>query len=169
MIIVNQCEGIWFSYDTETGRLFKYGKGANPDHQVKWRECCRNPTATYGIVNVGKNRYQKKSRLIWFLVYGYWPNVIDHIDRDSRNDALTNLRNTTPLGNKHNATVRHDSASGIAGVTFDTCCGKYRAYQDHGPKRTYLSYSDKLEEAVAARQKWEQEIRSQIIEQETIK
>lgn len=54
--------------------------------------------------------YGKKylaSRIIWFMVYGFWPNEVDHIDRDRTNNSLSNLRNADRRVNLLN---RGDSA-----------------------------------------------------------
>lgn len=42
-------------------------------------------------------------RVVWALYYGYWPiNTIDHVDRDSTNNKIENLRDVTQKENNWN-------------------------------------------------------------------
>lgn len=61
--------------------------------------------------NTSKNRYLMTSingipylthRLIFLWYYGYLPDMIDHIDRDKRNNRIENLRESTLSGNNTN-------------------------------------------------------------------
>ena len=56
-------------------------------------------------VKIDQKEYHT-ARVIWMLVYGEDPgeDVIDHIDRDSSNNKLNNLRRTTQKQNRLNTT-----------------------------------------------------------------
>lgn len=56
-------------------------------------------------------------RVIWKLVYGTEPDVIDHIDGDPGNNVLTNLRSGTSRDNSRNMRVSKANTSGVTGVT----------------------------------------------------
>jgi hypothetical protein len=61
----------------------------------------------YRVIFVCKKLY-KASRLAWLYVHGTFPKYeLDHIDRDRNNDALTNLRETTPSENACNRVFTH--------------------------------------------------------------
>lgn len=59
----------------------------------------------------------KAHRLAWFYVHGTWPlNEIDHIDGDTYNNALHNLREATHAQNMKNSRMYKSNRSGFAGV-----------------------------------------------------
>jgi hypothetical protein len=87
------------SYDPESGTL-------------TWRvDVARNVKAgavagslnNRGRLNVSfDNRPFQAHRVIWAMVYGYWPEMIDHIDGNPQNNRLINLRAASALINSQN-------------------------------------------------------------------
>lgn len=59
----------------------------------------------YITVQVDGKRYQGH-RLAWALHYGYWPEIVDHDDRDATNNRIKNLKDTTSEGNAQNRKAR---------------------------------------------------------------
>ena len=59
------------------------------------------------IVIAGKS--YAVSRLAWYFTYGHWPGVVDHIDRNPRNNSVWNLANGTQSDNMRN---RYDYVGG---------------------------------------------------------
>lgn len=55
----------------------------------------------YLSVRINKKAY-KIHRLIWFIEYGTWPKMIDHIDGDPSNNFILNLRASDDTKNQHN-------------------------------------------------------------------
>mgnify|MGYP003393587649 CR=1 FL=1 len=55
-------------------------------------------------------------RLAWLYVYGYMPEKIDHKNRIHTDNALRNLRPTTPTENAYNCRAHRDNAAGLLGV-----------------------------------------------------
>lgn len=41
-------------------------------------------------------------RLIYFMHYNEWPEIVDHIDRDKNNNKIENLRGVDPYGSSLN-------------------------------------------------------------------
>ena len=85
---------------------------------------------------IGK-KYQKISvdgkaylghRLAWLYIYGNWPkNQIDHIDGNSLNNSINNLRDVSRIENSQN--IRSPSSNnktGYLGVFLHKQTGKYR-------------------------------------------
>jgi len=55
-------------------------------------------------------------RLVWFLVNGNEPAMIDHIDGDKLNNSIDNLRVCTPTQSSGNTRPRKNSKTGVKGV-----------------------------------------------------
>ena len=90
-------------------------------------------------------------RMIWKMIYGVEPEVIDHIDGNPRNNVLSNLRDTTQLSNGRNMKMRKNNSSGHMGVRFDTRLNKWIAVITPSGKKVHLGVFLSFEEAVAAR------------------
>lgn len=58
-------------------------------------------------------------RVIWALVYGYWPiNMIDHINGNPSDNRIENLREANCLENAWNSRKPSTNTSGYKGVSF---------------------------------------------------
>jgi len=55
----------------------------------------------YLVIKIGSKKY-RAHRLAWMITYGELPNVIDHIDGDTTNNRISNLRNVDLLANAQN-------------------------------------------------------------------
>jgi len=75
----------------------------------------------------GKSKTFYAHRIIWFIVFGEVPNVIDHIDGNGKNNKLDNLRNGTHQENTFNAGASKNNSSGYKGVSFDKSRNKWLA------------------------------------------
>lgn len=95
-------------------------------------------------------------RVSWFLFYKYWPKIIDHIDGDKLNNKIDNLREVTHSENIYNSKKRTDNTSGKVGVSFKVDKNKWKAYYNQDGKQIHLGYFETLDEAVKARNAWEE-------------
>jgi hypothetical protein len=69
------------------------------------------------LIRIDYERYLA-SRLAWLYVYGEWPSdLIDHIDRNHSNDAISNLRQATSQQNHWNSGVRIQNPLGLRNIT----------------------------------------------------
>ena len=84
-------------------------------------------------------------RLIWKLVTGEEPNLIDHINHDGTDNRWANLRSVSPKQNNMNASRRRITNK-VAGVQL-TEKGNYRVMIAN----SYIGYFDDWFEAVCAR------------------
>ena len=64
---------------------------------------------------------------IFLIHHGYLPKYIDHIDGDSLNNRIENLRAATQSQNMGNSRMKSNNTSGYKGVTFRKDTGKWQA------------------------------------------
>ena len=102
-------------YEPETGFLFWTDKA----HKSVKNKKAGTPNHLGYIIVLFKNKPYKAHRIAWLLTHGSWPSqMIDHIDGNTSNNALSNLRdvdNKTNQCNRHKA--RADSKSGLMGAS----------------------------------------------------
>ena len=68
----------------------------------------------------------REHQLVWFLHHGVFPLMLDHIDGNSLNNHIDNLREVSASQNGMNAKMRKDNKTGCKGVFFIKNKGKYR-------------------------------------------
>ena len=88
-------------------------------------------------------------RLAWFYVHGAFPRMqIDHIDGNSSNNALSNLREATNSQNGQNKRkARKDCISGLAGAHYNKRRNKYLARIKINKEVIYLGSYATMQEA----------------------
>jgi hypothetical protein len=90
-------------------------------------------------------------RLAWLYVHSAWPSgVIDHINRNTGDNRLCNLRDTDQCVNTQNACTRKDSPVGLRGVTRHPYSKKWRARIQANGKSVELGSFDTIDAAAAA-------------------
>lgn len=154
------------SYDPETG-LFTWLPDRPESHfshkcgYAIWlknhagkKAGCLNGKGYYHIGILGK-RYPSH-RLAWVIVHGCWPDQIDHINGDRKDNRLCNLRAVDVTENQKNASVRLDNKTGVTGVGLHSS-GKYHAYIRHNGRHKHIGLFDTLESAALARKQAEKE------------
>lgn len=134
-------------YDPETG-VFTWRKRVNAraaagDVAGLKRDCYRVE------ISIGGRRYFAH-RLAWLYVYGEWPPTeIDHINRNDRDNRISNLRLANrSLNNFNRGAVREGLAPG---VSWFKPTARWRARIKVGRKEIALGYFHIYDDAVAAR------------------
>jgi len=119
------------SYNPDNG-VFIWIARINSNNQIK-------AGTVAGCVQTGRGKYRcrairidgklyKAHRLAWLYVYGHFPkHQIDHINQDSSDNRITNLRDVTCAENNRNAKRRSDNKTGVTGVTWDSRINKFIA------------------------------------------
>jgi len=103
-------------------------------------------------IRVDGHLYQAH-RLAWLYVHGSWPvDQIDHINHDSLDNRIANLREVDHTENHRNLGKKCNNASGYTGVAWHSQKGKWRAYICPNRKQKHLGLFDTKEEAAAAYQ-----------------
>lgn len=110
------------SYDKDTGEFCwkKVKKG-----RTKIGTPIGNISDRYFIVCINQKKYLLH-KLAWYFIYGTYPeDQIDHIDQNTHNNSINNLRLVTSQENSKNKPKRRDNISGITGVSFDKNSNKW--------------------------------------------
>lgn len=92
-------------------------------------------------------------RILWWMAYGVMPEVIDHIDGDPGNNALSNLRSVDHSENARNRSSLSTSASRLTGVRWrrDRCAWEVKSPHVSGRYGVSIGFFSSLDEARAAR------------------
>lgn len=142
-----------------TANFLNYYLDYNPDGGIIYwrRDLGQRAREGYraGCVSNGYRKIQLfgwkyfEHRLIWVMLYGYWPIEIDHKDGNGYNNKLGNLREATRSENVANS-LREVGISGLRGVKFDSNTSTWRARVSFGNCREWLGPFDTKEEAYEA-------------------
>lgn len=152
-------------YDPETGSLvWKYrdvdyfdknfaGTLATKLHTLKCGYKCKR----IAITLCGRTVSLSSARTAWLLQTGDWPqHTIDHINRDSLDDRLENLRDVTQVENNYNRSVYKCNKLGYKGVR--KVNNKYLARFGYKGENIHLGYHDTPEDAARAYDKKAKEL-----------
>ena len=71
----------------------------------------------YGRITINRKRYGIHC-LIFLYHYGYYPKIIDHIDNNSLNNKIENLREVTRSENNMNSKKQKNTSSKYKGVSW---------------------------------------------------
>lgn len=135
-----------FTYNYNTGSLTRIRTGKPVWVRYKLKKCKARP---YGEVEHNGKRYAVH-RVVWAVVMGEWPEgAIDHINRDTTDNRIENLRLATPSINAHNKTKARNNTSGYSGI--DRNAGKWRVRVGHGDKSIFGGRYDDLSLAIKMR------------------
>lgn len=150
-----------FRYDPETGLLYWQQRSL---HHFKDRSYWRRWNAkwagkeTSSISPTGYKRLNYRGqfylvhRVVWLVVHGEWPDVIDHVNGIKQDNRLVNLRAVSQCENARNARLFTTNTSGVVGVSFDARDNRWHAYIGVGKNhRQSLGHFKTKEEAIAAR------------------
>lgn len=153
------------SYDPETGRLtwlprdkrlFHNGYFTAEQSCASWN--AKNAgnqafTACNGHHSVGAVNRQLylAHRIIWKMVYGTEPTVIDHINGNPTDNRISNLREVTQKENSRNSARPSNNSSGVTGVGWHKQVGKWRAYITVDGTQRSLGLFETKDEAIHAR------------------
>jgi hypothetical protein len=97
-------------------------------------------------------RRLKRSRIVWVMHFGeIQPGIeIDHIDRETLNDRVENLRQATRSENCINRGMQKNNTSGLRGVRFYEPLNKWLSRINYNGKSIHIGYFDTKEEAYLA-------------------
>lgn len=129
-----------FSYNPATGQITRRG------HEPY------KPTPS-GYVYVSCDGWVGLAhRVIWAVVYGRWPNEVDHIDNDPSNNRLSNLREVSSQQNNFNRSMSRRNKTGVKGVQWEKSRRRWRAIILREGKQHVQRFRTLDEAAAAIRQ-----------------
>lgn len=105
----------WLNYDPETG-VFTWRK--SPRYHINIGDVAGSKRKDgYWKITVSQKHFLAH-RLAWYMFYGEWPtDLIDHIDCDKSNNAITNLRIANKVLNSQNRrNIIPKAKSGLLGA-----------------------------------------------------
>jgi hypothetical protein len=138
-------------YDCDTGEFFWLKPTSN---RVKVGQKAK--ALSHGYVSIRlDNKTYRGHRLVWLYVYGVMPkNTIDHIDGNTANNKLNNLREATQQQNLFNLKKPITNTSGYKGVHFHKITNKWRAVVSVNNKPKHLGLYKTPEEASIVYNNW---------------
>lgn len=89
-------------------------------------------------------------RVVFALHHGYMPEFIDHINGNTIDNRIENLREASAAQNNHNRSVSARNKSGVKGVSFCNQMKKWKAQITLQYKQMHLGYFEMLSDAEAA-------------------
>lgn len=145
--------------------LFDYhGTGALIEKTKRYRRCkigyINNGNISsnkYMVIGIDNKKYLIH-RMIFLWHHGYLPKLIDHIDRNTRNNKIENLRHATMSLNMANRKINNNNTSGFKGVHFEKKINKYVSHIAYNNKSIYLGSYNNREEAAKAYDKKAKEL-----------
>ena len=146
-------------YDANTG-VFRWRR--REDVADSWNAKFAGKIA--GNVNIGgylrigiNNRHCYGHRLAWLVCNGEWPSTgIDHIDGNTLNNRISNLRLATYSENGQNRLAQRNSSSGYKGVYWHSRRKVWESKIQLGKKQSHLGYFHDIENAKRAYQEAEE-------------
>ena len=110
--------------------------------------CCERHGYYIGTFN---GKCFRAHRVVWFLCNGEWPkNQIDHINGNSLDNSISNLRDVSRSINMKNRRLSSNNKTGKNGVWFNKASGNYRAAIRTRFGRIYLGTFNTVDEAAMA-------------------
>lgn len=94
-------------------------------------------------------------RIIWVMVYGEWPNHIDHINGNPADNRLDNLRSVPQKENRKNCRIPSNNTSGIQGVSWNKLISKWTAQIKVNKVKHHLGCFSNIDEAISCRKQAE--------------
>lgn len=97
----------------------------------------------------------KAHRVIWCMMTGEWPDIVDHINGVYSDNRWINLREVSAEDNCRNICIAKNNTSGYIGVSFCNTSQRWVAHIGYQGKRKNLGRYHDIEDAIKARREAE--------------
>lgn len=136
----------------EAHRLFEYKDGLlfwkiRPKNSRKPKGNMEAGTITtngYKKVTVNQKRFYVH-QLIFLMQHGFIPEIVDHIDGNTGNNKIDNLRESNKQKNACNSKLSKTNTSGHRGVVWVKHCKKWQAGLQFNKKHFYFGVYEDFE------------------------
>ena len=141
-----------FECDAERGALHWKARPATKSNSGFNGKLAGKPAGSphpdgYRMVKIAGRSYGAH-RIVWKLVHGSDPEAeLDHVNGDTFDNRIANLRQATHQQNCVNRRKRSDNTSGHKGVHFNKHTGKWQAVVNYEGRRFYLGEHTSLDAA----------------------
>jgi len=110
--------------------------------QLNGKQAGVKQASGYVSITVRGKKY-RAHRLIFLMFYGYFPDVVDHINGIKDDNRIENLRQATTQQNQYNANFKSTSKSKIKGVYWEQSTQKWVArIRIYGKVKTIGRFKD---------------------------
>jgi hypothetical protein len=121
-----------------------YNKVFRSSHAVAGKRSATSHPKGYLKITI-KNQAYLEHRIVFYMVHGYCPETVDHINGDKTDNRIENLRAATYSENQCNVPLASNNVSGHKGVTFYKRMNKWRAQIAFNKVVKHLGYFDTKE------------------------
>ena len=126
-------------YNAETGIFTRLVSNSN---RVKIGDVAGSYSPIgYLYININGKKYLAH-RLAWLYVYGYMPKVVDHVNHNTIDNSIVNLRDASPQQNTFNSRIASHNKSGFKGVSYIQSTKKWYASISFNNKTFNLGFYD---------------------------
>jgi hypothetical protein len=143
------------SYNPDTGEFrWKLREGLRGSWNKKFYGKVAGSLNSGGYWQIAiNNRHYYGHRLAWVVFYGEWPSKgIDHIDGNTANNRISNLRLATYSENGRNRLAPSNNSSGYKGVYWSRRRERWESRISISEKQIHLGYFHDIEDAKRSRQ-----------------
>jgi hypothetical protein len=141
-------------YDQATGVfVWRYCEEMPENWNARWAGIVAGTDDRYGyrVIKIDGKRHFAH-RVAWMIVTGEWPvDQIDHINGDTSDNRIANLRVVSRTENGRNAAIPSHNTSGHIGVYWHKRCGKWLAQIKVDGRDIHLGRFVAKADAIAAR------------------
>jgi ribosomal protein L35 len=132
-------------FDYRDGQLY-WRKKSNKRHGIDKPAGTLNSTG-YCVITINGKKIHAH-RLVWLWHGLELPAMLDHINRDTTDNRIENLRAATYVTNSYNSKIKADNKSGVKGVSW---CNTYNKWivQIYANKKKLSGRFKTMDEAVA--------------------
>lgn len=138
-------------YDAERGAFIRTAIRSGPRRNQTIGDAIGSIIGEYNTVYLFGFHF-RISHLVWAATHEEWaPNNLDHIDGNTLNNHISNLRCAGNLLNTKNQKIRITNTSGFTGVYLIKPSGRFQSSARINGRNHSFGYYDTAEEAYIAR------------------